>query len=1158
MSGKLPWFFERSFFGHCLSCLGGAVIDNVVRTSFVLAATVACAKGDDPSAIYGLAFILPFLLMASTAGTLSDRVSRKTIFLWARIVEFPLLLIAGTAMWFGSSSLMIVSLALLGVQSAFFAPAKYAVLVDLVPKHKLMHANAIIQAVTTTAILIGIGLAGIVCQQGAQWGVGQGRSAQSGKAEFLTVIGLGIAVLGLIGAVMIRRFQPVDPKRPIAFPLDLRPQWQAMRIRKGLWGPALAISAFWALGALSTLVIPKMLQTELFWTDSFTTVALIAISIGIIAGAAFTPSLAQRSTPAALPLIGVLVCASSMLLCAYFAKLPGAKEIPLAEGLVDPVSLWVHIKTHWNILLACFCTGIGGGLWVVPLNTLLQGRAPEEARSRVLSGVEAMTNLAMLLAFGACFILTKSGVSYLQQVVIFGLIPFIGGLIALFVWRRQLALWFGLRLIRCLWKIRVEGADNVPADGRILIAANHTSYADALILMAACPRHLRFMVHEPYLRAPVIGWFIRASGAIGIDADARNPRAVMESLKKAQAALEEDAAVGIFPEGKLSRSGHLDSFKPGINRLSKPTGAKIIPTHLEGLHECAFGMSPRKNIRLRRPITVRFGQALPPDVAPAEIRRQVLHLAWETANDTLHHETRTLASATIRQVRRNPALPVVADSGGDIRIDRLVAAALAVKGHLHLAKDETRVGLLLPASRGGAIANLAVALSGRTAVNLNHTLGQAGMARCADLSGIRTLITSEKYISRIGAHGLKVREIILEDLMPRIPKWRLIWNLILARCAPIWCLTQGKSTDVTAIVFSSGSTGDPKGVQLTHAQILMNAKQVLRHLEFLPDKDGLLCPLPLFHSFGLSTGLWLPLTSGVRTVVHPDPQDGRALAQLAAKHLPTALISTPTFCRGYMRRVEPKDFASLRFAVAGAEKCPADLRVAWKERYGFDMLEGYGCTELAPVVATNFLDYKDKVVRETLNRPGSVGRPIPGIEILIADPDERSKLLPPGQDGIIIVRSPSRMLGYLGRDDLTAKVFLHEGYDTGDIGHVDDDGFLFLTGRLARFAKIGGEMVPMDLVAERVREVLRVKCGDEIQVELTVASVPDETKGERLLLLATAWPLAPAALVEALSDLPPLWRIRERDCHTVPAIPLTGTGKLDLQAIKTMAMELVK
>jgi acyl-[acyl-carrier-protein]-phospholipid O-acyltransferase/long-chain-fatty-acid--[acyl-carrier-protein] ligase len=516
-------------------------------------------------------------------------------------------------------------------------------------------------------------------------------------------------------------------------------------------------------------------------------------------------------------------------------------------------------------------------------------------------------------------------------------------------------------------------------------------------------------------------------------------------------------------------------------------------------------------------------------------------LSFEEAAARAAADRRTLASAFLRQARRRPRHLAVMDAQGSLSQARLAGAALALLPYLELAPDERSVGVLLPAGRGGAVVNVALAMAGRTVVNLNHTVGDALLARMVALAEVRTVITAERYLERIGHPALPSRMVRVDELLPAIPKRDVVLAAIRALALPASRTVRARPDDVATLIFSSGSTAEPKGVLLTHRQILANCDAILEHLDLRLDRDVIVSPLPLFHAFGQLPGLWLGLVHGVSVAAQPDPTDGGALGELTARARGTFLISTPTFVRGYMRRVEPEQFASLRFAAVGAEKCPSDLKEAFEARYGRPLLEGYGATELGPAASVNTPEQR---------REEGVGRPLPGVEVFTVDPDSR-EALPPGAEGVLVVRSPGRMQGYLHRPDLTREAFLGDGYYTGDMGHVDADGFLHITGRLARFAKVAGEMVPLDHLEERLQRFAAERFGPE--VEVAAAAVPDARRGERLVVLHTGGAELSEALLEALDDLPNIYKPRPRDVFVVEAIPVLGTGKRDLGGVKALA-----
>ncbi|MCH8054805.1 MAG: AMP-binding protein [Deltaproteobacteria bacterium] len=463
------------------------------------------------------------------------------------------------------------------------------------------------------------------------------------------------------------------------------------------------------------------------------------------------------------------------------------------------------------------------------------------------------------------------------------------------------------------------------------------------------------------------------------------------------------------------------------------------------------------------------------------------------------------------------------------------------------------VGLLLPASVAGALANIAVLLAGKVPVNLNFTAGREAMTSAIEQCGIRTIITSRVFLARAKVEEMEGM-VFLEEVMKQITPFQKALTAFTALLFPSRLLqalySDGKQNPdaLATVIFSSGSTGAPKGVMLSHHNILSNIEAIAQ-IFWVTKKDRMMGVLPLFHSFGFTGTLWLPLISGFGAIYHPNPMDAKTIGEMVSKYKATLLISTPTFYAAYIRKCTAGEFSSLRRAIVGAEKLRDPIAKAFKEKYGLDLLEGYGCTELAPVVSVNMPDVEEGLERQTGLKPGTVGHPIPGVAVRVVDPDT-GEPLPYGQEGLLLVKGPNQMIGYLGQPELTAEVLRDGWYVTGDIASIDEEGFIRITDRLSRFSKIGGEMVPHIKVEEATNQIL----GDQCCV---VTAIPDEQKGERLVVLYAHRDVTPEELWNQLSktDLPKLWIPKRENLYCIDAIPLLGTGKVDLKKAKMMAME---
>jgi acyl-[acyl-carrier-protein]-phospholipid O-acyltransferase/long-chain-fatty-acid--[acyl-carrier-protein] ligase len=521
---------------------------------------------------------------------------------------------------------------------------------------------------------------------------------------------------------------------------------------------------------------------------------------------------------------------------------------------------------------------------------------------------------------------------------------------------------------------------------------------------------------------------------------------------------------------------------------------------------------------------------------------------------------------TLRLLERlkatNKPMKVADSTGAKLSSRDLLIRTMALRRYLLrevLSDDEKRVGVFLPPTVPAIAANLALSLAGRVTVNLNYTASSAQLKQCCELAGLKHVITSRKFVEKVGL-DVGAPQVFLEDVRDKITigdKLSALLNVRLRSAASLYAacgLSGQKTSDPLTIIFTSGSTGFPKGVVLTSSNISSNVDGVDQAIR-LTERDVILGVLPFFHSFGYTVTIWTALCLECSCVYHFSPLEARPIAKLAQEYGATVLLATPTFLRSYIRRVEPEQFKTLEVVVLGAEKMPPDIADAFEERFGVRPVEGYGTTELSPVVSVNVPKSRATGNRSGL-REGSVGLPVKDVQARIVHMDDDTPL-PVGQTGMLEIRGPNVMQGYLDRPDLTADV-MHDGwYRTGDVGKLDEDGFIYITGRLSRFSKIGGEMVPHILIEQAISDI--VGLDEEGLQRVAVASVPDPKRGERLVVLhLPCIEMNPSEILQKLASqgLPTLYLPSEDSFAEVPAIPMLGTGKLDLKGLQQAAKEL--
>jgi acyl-[acyl-carrier-protein]-phospholipid O-acyltransferase/long-chain-fatty-acid--[acyl-carrier-protein] ligase len=689
------------------------------------------------------------------------------------------------------------------------------------------------------------------------------------------------------------------------------------------------------------------------------------------------------------------------------------------------------------------------------------------------------------------------------------------------------------------------------------LVGNHVSFVDPFLIGASTQRFVRFLMYRPLYEARGIGWLARLMGAVPVsNTDSRSE--MVASLRLARERLSAGEIVCIFAEGSITRTGNLLPFKKGFEAIVRGSEIPIVPFHLDRVWGSIFSFQGgraffKRPRRIPYPVTVSFGPPLQA-ITVSQARQAVVHLSAQAA---LHRRSdqQPLCETFVSTARRNWRRFSMADSLGRVLNfgQVLVGSLLFRRDVVRRCASEAMIGLLLPPSVPAALLNIAISMAGKVPVNLNYTASTEALDIAIDRSEIRTIYTSAQFLEKA---GLARRDgmVFVEDVSRSFTATRKLAAAFLARLTPMalfkrLILPRGVGMDALAtVIFSSGSTGLPKGVMLSHQNIVSNVEGIQQVFQ-IDREDRLLGILPFFHSFGFTGSLWFPLLSGFGVVYHANPLDARTVGQLCQAHCVTLLIGTPTFYLSYLRRCTKEQFATLRLAIVGAEKLKPALAEAFMDKFGITLLEGYGCTELSPVVSVGIPDVVVKDSRQVGHKPGTVGHPLPGIVVRIVDPETFAELSV-GEEGLVLIKGPNVMLGYLKDPERTGEVIRDGWYVTGDIGRLDPDGFLSITDRLSRFSKIGGEMVPHIRIEEAIQQALGT-----FDLRCVVTSLPDEQKGERLMVLHEELGVDVDELLSRLRglDLPNLWLPRKENFFPIDSIPLLGTGKVDLRRTKAHA-----
>jgi len=1123
--------WQLGFWSLIATQFQGAFNENALKflvIYLILAIEEDKAQRDQMELLVGVLFAAPFILFSLVGGYFADRFSKRTVTIWTKVFEVGVMLFAAASLVGPNLNLALAAIFLVCTQGALFGPSKYGLLPELLPPEKLSWGNGVLELGTFLAIIVGSMSGSFLAE------------AFNGREIYAGALLLGFTVIGLVWSFGIGRVPAADPAKRFHL-VSLIDVWSPMKLIRSdrvLWLAVLGNTYFFFVAGLLQFNIFIYGQDVLHIRSTEGGFLQAAIAIGIGLGSFAAGYLSAGKIEYGL--------------------------IPLGSMGMTVLGLCLAIPhlSFRAVLLLLAALGFFGGFFIVPVSASIQHRPEEDKKGVVIGTANWLSFVGIGAASGVYYFATHflhlgpGEIFFWSALATLGATGYVlrllpDSLLRLFLWIAT----------HTLYRLDVVGRENVPARGGALLTPNHASMADAVLLIASIDRPIRFIMFKGSYEHPLVKPFAKIMGVIPIASD-QGPREMIHSLRMATDALKSGEVVCIFPEGQMTRIGQMLPFRRGMERIIKGVDVPIIPVNLDGVWGSIFSFAGGRFLwkfprRIPYPVRVTFGKPMPPTSTSMEVRRAVQDLGAE-AFARRKKRMHALWQSFIYTARRHPFRFAMAD-GQRPRLNYLqaLAGALVLARRLRtLWQGQEMVGVLLPPSVPGALVNFAAMLMGKVPVNLNYTVSNETLASCAQQCNLKTIVTARVFLEKV-----KIQPpgeiIFIEDVAKDAGFGERFSAALAASLLPSkWvakfagCERPATLDDIATIIFSSGSTGDPKGVLLTHYNIASNVAQ-LSQVFMLHADDRIMGILPFFHSFGFTGTLCLPAVTGIGVVFHPNPLDSRVIGALVNKYSVTMLLATPTFLNAYARRCTPEEFGSLRFVMAGAEKLPDRISQAFEDHFGIRPHEGYGCTECSPAVTVNTIDFRAASFRQVGAKRGSIGHPLPGMTVKIVDPDT---MQPVGVDepGLLLVRGPNIMQGYLNKPEKTADVLRDGWYNTGDIARLDEDGFLKITDRLSRFSKIGGEMVPHI----KVEDLLQDLAGASEQA-FVVTAIPDEKKGERLIVLHT---LDEPQLEECLeklgkSDLPALWRPRPDQFLRIEKLPYLGTGKLDLRKARELAFE---
>jgi acyl-[acyl-carrier-protein]-phospholipid O-acyltransferase/long-chain-fatty-acid--[acyl-carrier-protein] ligase len=1074
----------------------------------------------------GIIFIAPFFILSALGGELADRFDKAYMAERIKLAEIPIAGLAAVGFFLHSVPILFVTLGLFGIVAALFGPVKYGILPEKLETSELSAGNALVEGATFLAILAGTIAGGIA--------VAQAQSA-----------GIVVGVIGLlaVGSWLFARAIPAAGAAAPGIAITRNP-WIStvalLRELKGdrrLWGGGHIVSWFWLVGFVALSLLPALVKDSIGGSEGVVTLCLATFTVGIALGSMLAAGASHGQPNLALVPLGAILMGVFSLAIAWVAAGAAPTGQPIGPGAV-------LMSLHGiALLVSLFGLAVSGGLYIVPSFAAVQSWAPPERRARVIAAVNVMNAAYMVGAGAIVAVLQAAGVGLPVMFAALGVLSFGAVMVVTRAWGSGVMRDMGREVFRFFFRLEVKGLENIPGpEQRTVIAPNHVSLLDGPILHSILPKDAAFAVNSQIAENWWVKPFLRVIRVHLLEpTKPLAARALVNAVKAGE-------TIVIFPEGRITVTGGLMKAYDGAAMIADRADAWIVPVRIDGAERSPFSyLRPTQIKRALFPkITVTFLPARKLNVDPAlkgKVRRQAAGLALQdilvdTAVETARCN-RTLFDALVDARRtRDTGKPAVADPlGTKLSYAKLILGAQVLGRKLEgFAAPGAAIGVMLPNSAGVAVTFFALQAIGRVPAMVNFSSGAASIRASCRAAEVSVILTSRAFIDKarlvgvvgeLTASGLRI--VYLEDIRAGIGLMDKITG-VLAGGRP---RLSRRPDDPAVILFTSGSEGNPKGVVLSHRNILANTAQCLARVA-CNGEDLVFNVLPVFHSFGLTGGLMMPLLGGIPVYLYPSPLHYRIVPELIYDTGATILFGTDTFLRGYARVAHPYDLHSVRLIVAGAEAVKDATRHTYMHRFGVRILEGYGVTETAPVLAMN---------TPIANKAGTVGR---------LSPLMQARLEPVAgiaEGGRLFVKGPNVMLGYVRTEyPGVLEAPLDGWHDTGDIVTIDPQGFISIKGRAKRFAKIGGEMVSLSAVEALASEVWPTS-------GLVAVALPDARKGERIVLMTADTNVTRELFLRHARGKGAPELVVPAEIMLVESLPLLGSGKPDFVAALAMAKE---